>query len=34
MILETPKDETLEEDRANLRILRSLLPGKPTANHH
>jgi deoxyribonuclease-4 len=34
MILETPKDETLEQDRANLRILRTLLPGKPTVNHH
>jgi deoxyribonuclease-4 len=34
MILETPKDETFEEDRTNLRILRALLPGNPTVDHH
>ncbi len=34
MILETPKDETLLEDRANLRTLRALLTEKPTLGHH
>lgn len=33
MILETPKGETLEEDRANLHILRTLLPGDLAPDH-
>lgn len=32
MLLETPKDETLEDDRNNLLILRSLLPGGSSAD--
>ena len=34
MLLETPKDQTLEDDRNNLQILRSLLPiGAPAHRH-